>query len=265
MKTRYPAVSGAFYPAEPQELLRQVENYLRCAVNHTLTPEPPKMLIVPHAGYMYSGQIAADAYAHLKEWNQQIDRVILLGPSHRVPVNGMAVTESDCFATPLGEIPIDTEAIASIQSMPSVFQSEEPHLLEHSLEVQLPFLQILLNSFDLIPVVVGRCTDQQIATMLKALWAPKTLLVVSTDLSHFLYDDDAKRIDSQTVQSILTKHTDLCGEQVCGHYPLNGALYFARKQGWRMLEVSHGNSGQVTGNKERVVGYASFASYSKVA
>ncbi len=260
MTIRMPAVSGAFYPAETHQLHHQLATFLGQA-NFDADSRTPTMLVVPHAGYVYSGQIAAKAYALLKNHRDAYRRVVVLGPSHRVALHGIAVAEHATFRTPLGDIKLDQIAISRLTDLPGVDVRTDAHALEHSLEVQLPFLQTLLDDFLLVPLVVGQSSVELVREAIEAVWDEQTLLVVSTDLSHFLYDADANRVDANTIQKILHCETSLLGEEACGHHPLNGALAFAKGRGWLVEPVAKGNSGDITGDKERVVGYASFAVY----
>jgi AmmeMemoRadiSam system protein B len=220
----------------------------------------PKAIIVPHAGYIYSGPVAAYAYNQLNNIRDQVKRVILLGPVHRVPVRGLALPGSEVFATPLGKIPIDLDAAASIQNLSQVVVSPEAHMPEHSLEVQLPFLQTVLDDFKLLPLAVGDATPDEVAEVINTLWGgPETLIVISSDLSHFLPYDTAKVIDSETVQKILNMQSDLSHEQACGGTPVNGMLLAARQHGLHPKLLDLRNSGDTAGDKGRVVGYTSIA------
>jgi len=259
---RPPAVAGMFYPADPDELRQQVQSLLAAArsdpLNQPLTDQP-KALIVPHAGYLYSGATAARAYALLQPWRQIIRRVVLLGPNHRVPLRGLAAPSWDGFASPLGTIPVDQSALAQLEDLPQVQCSDPPHLLEHALEVQLPFLQCTLENFQLVPLVVGQADARAVAEVLDRLWdGPETLVVVSSDLSHFLHDSQARPTDQHTAQAILTLEASLRGEQACGAMPINGLLRSARHHHLepRCLELC--NSSRSTGDRERVVGYGAF-------
>ncbi|MCU7854532.1 MAG: AmmeMemoRadiSam system protein B, partial [Candidatus Thiodiazotropha sp. (ex Lucinoma borealis)] len=195
-KIRKPAVSDLFYPADPDRLKQMVKGYLE-----SVTPggNPPKGVIAPHAGYIYSGPIAASAYARLVSVGNKINQVVLLGPSHRVPFYGLAISEADYFRTPLGDIPLDHQAIKTLQDLPQVIHLEAAHANEHSLEVQLPFLQLVLDQFKLIPLVVGDATGEQVAEVLTRLWGgEETLIVISSDLSHYHDYLTAQRMDQST-------------------------------------------------------------------
>lgn len=256
---RQPAVAGTFYPGVPTILARDVTALLGAA-----KPAPPgkspKAIIVPHAGYIYSGATAAAAYASLAAGRDQITRVVLLGPVHRVPVRGLALPGVDAFATPLGNIPIDSAAVALLGTMPQIVTSAAAHAWEHSLEVQLPFLQSVLGDFSLIPLAVGDATPAEITEVLDALWGgPETLIVISSDLSHFLPYDTAQTVDQQTVQRILALRGPLTHEQACGGTPINGMLLAAKHHHLQPVLLDLCNSGDTAGDKDRVVGYASFA------
>jgi AmmeMemoRadiSam system protein B len=222
--------------------------------------ELPKALIVPHAGYVYSGPTAARAYARLAAGRTTIRRVVLLGPVHRVPVRGLALPGADSFATPLGTIALDQMAIAAIQTLRQVVVSPAAHALEHSLEVQLPFLQSVLDDFKLVPLAVGDATPEEVAQVLEALWGgPETLIVISSDLSHFLPHPAAQKVDRVTVQHILALDSCLTHEQACGGTPINGLLLAARRHHLQPQLLALCNSGDTAGDKGRVVGYASLA------
>lgn len=255
---RRPAVAGAFYPGEPEALGAEVQRFL--AEAKVGAGPVPKAIIAPHAGYVYSGAVAATAYARLRSARDRIRRVVLLGPCHRVAVRGLAVSGADLFATPLGGIPIDTEARERILTLPQVKVFDATHAAEHSLEVQLPFLQALLPRFQLVPLVVGDATDEQVAEVIEALWGgPETLIVVSSDLTHYLGYDEARRIDALTSRAIEEMNPDAIGcDQACGRIPVKGLLTVARRRGLRVETVDLRNSGDTAGSKDRVVGYGSW-------
>lgn len=257
---RSPAVAGLFYPGSPRALADQVGGLLAAAA----PPEPaagqPKALIVPHAGYIYSGPIAASAYARLAPGAQTIRRVVLLGPCHRVAVRGLAVPLARAFATPLGEIPLDREAIAAALTLPQVIRHDGAHAEEHSLEVHLPFLQTVLDDFTLVPFAVGFATPAEVAEVLDLLWGgPETLIVVSSDMSHYHPYAAARHIDQNTAEKILHLQLLLDHEQACGATPINGLIELAKRRGLKPHLLDLRNSGDTAGDKSRVVGYASFA------
>lgn len=258
---RQPAVAGAFYAGQGQTLAASVTALLATAKQELeLAAWPPKAIIVPHAGYIFSGSTAALAYAQLAAGRKTIHRVILLGPVHRIPVRGLALPGASSFATPLGEVSIDQAAAASISALRQVVLSPAAHAFEHSLEVQLPFLQMVLDDFTLLPLVVGDATPTEVAEVLDVLWGgDETLLVVSSDLSHFLPYESAQATDRATVQSILEMNGTLTHQQACGGTPVNGLLLAARRHGLRPQLLGLCNSGDTAGDKDRVVGYASIA------
>lgn len=255
------AVAGTFYPGQPSVLLNDVTTLLAQAQpGADLGAPTPKALIVPHAGYMYSGATAARAYARLANGRASIRRVVLLGPVHRVPVRGLALPGVDAFATPLGRIEIDQDAVAAIAHMPQVVVSPAAHAQEHSLEVQLPFLQAALDDFKLVPLAVGDATPAQVAEVLEALWGgPETLIVISSDLSHFLPYGTAQTVDRDTVQNMMQLNSSLTHHQACGGTPVNGLLQAARQHHLRPELLELCNSGDTAGDKNRVVGYAALA------
>jgi AmmeMemoRadiSam system protein B len=257
MNIRQPAVAGMFYPGDPGELHHQVQDYLREAV---AAPRSPKAIIAPHAGYAYSGPVAASAYASLAPRRKQIRRVVLLGPSHRVPLDGMAVSSADFFATPLGEIAIDQEAVQHLLTLPQVRVMDAAHQLEHSLEVQLPFLQEILEDFRLVPVVVGDSTPDEVAEVMELLWGgPETLLVISSDLSHYQDYETARRMDRATSDAIEALAPQrIHYDDACGRNPVNGLLLAARRRGLRASTLDLRNSGDTAGPRDRVVGYGAY-------
>lgn len=252
------AVGGVFYPGNAAVLDREVRQYLKAA---TGTPAPPpKALIVPHAGYIYSGLVAAYAY-RLLEGAADIERVVLLGPSHRVPVQGLAVPEADAFETPAGTVPVDRETVKRLLRLPQVVVNGAAHAYEHSLEVQLPFLQHQLGVFRLVPLVVGDATADEVAEVLEAAWGgDETLIVISTDLSHYLSYDVARQVDEGTAKAILALEAGEIGhERACGATPLWGLLTVARRRALRVELLDLRNSGDTEGDRDRVVGYGAFA------
>ena len=257
---RPPAVAGSFYPGDPQSLLGEVDELLDGVESLEVRFGHPKVLIVPHAGYIYSGATAAHAYSELAAARGLIKRVVLLGPVHRVAVRGLALPGVDLFATPLGKIPLDAQAVASLKGLPQVVTSTPAHAMEHSLEVQLPFLQRVLGSFSLVPLAVGDASQEQVAEVLERLWGgPETLIVISTDLSHYHEYDEACRIDQDTAARIGRLETGLNHQQACGATPLNGLLALARKKGLKIRRLAVCNSGDTAGGRGRVVGYSAFA------
>lgn len=258
-QVRQPAVAGAFYPGQGSTLAHDVMTLLtRARPAADASARLPKALIVPHAGYIYSGATAALAYARLSAGRKAIRRVVLLGPVHRVPVRGLALPGVDAFATPLGQIEIDQAAVAAITPLRQVVVSPAAHALEHSLEVQLPFLQSVLDDFKLLPLAVGDATPDEVAQVLETLWGgAETLIVISSDLSHFLPYRTAQAMDRETVQNILSLSSSLTHEQACGGTPVNGLLLAARRHHLQPQLLQLCNSGDTAGDKGRVVGYAS--------
>ena len=257
MSTREAAVAGMFYESDRYRLKAQVDALLNQATTQTATA--PKVLIVPHAGYIYSGTTAAQAYRSLQAHQDEIKRVVLFGPAHRVYLNGMAVPSVNSFATPLGEIDLDRESIQRIADLPGVIISDEAHHQEHSLEVQLPFLQSVLNDFTLVPVVVGDCKADLVAAVIDELWGgPETLVVISSDLSHFHTYDEARQIDATTCGLILDKVSNLSSDQACGAHAINGLMRSKHCQALTVDMLDACNSGDTAGDKNRVVGYGAF-------
>ena len=256
---RPPAVAGFFYPADPEELSRDIARHLDSA------PVPdavrPKAIVVPHAGYVYSAEVAAPAYSAVRAIAGSIRRVVLLGPAHRVAVSGLAAPTTERFRTPLGDIRVDQEAIDRIAGLPQVERRDDTHRDEHALEVQLPFLQTVLDDFSLVPLVVGSATPEQVAAVLAQLWGgPETLIVISSDLSHYLGYDEAQRIDRLTADAIEALNPDaLTPDQACGRLPIAGLLQQAKQRNLSVIRLSLRNSGDTAGPRDRVVGYGSWA------
>jgi len=258
LNSRPPAVAGMFYPADPADLNASIDQLL-AGIPANAPGSRPKALIVPHAGYIYSGSTAAAAYARLAPWADEIRRVVLLGPTHRVAVDGIALPEAEAFATPLGSIRLDAQAIARLAGLPQIVFSDQAHAFEHSLEVHLPFLQRILDQFTLVPLAVGHAAPEAVAEVIDLLWGgPETLIVVSSDLSHFLPYATAQQVDRNTCQHILHLDADLRPEQACGAYPVNGLLLVARRRGLQPELLACRNSGDTAGDRHRVVGYAAF-------
>lgn len=256
MNVRPPAVAGMFYPADPAVLARDIHHMLA-----DVEPRPlqPKALIAPHAGYVYSGPVAASAYALLKPCADRIRRVVLLGPTHRVAVRGLALPGADAFDTPLGRVQVDLEAAREIADLPQVTVSPQAHAFEHSLEVHLPFLQSVLAEFTLLPLAVGWASAEEVAEVLEAVWGgDETLIVVSSDLSHYLPYAVSRRVDTATVEAILHGQP-VSHEQACGGTPINGLLLAARRHGLAPHLLDLRNSGDTAGPRDQVVGYAAIA------
>ena len=254
-------VAGRFYPGAPTVLQADVRAYVGdAATPHPAGLVPPKAVIVPHAGYVYSGPVAGFAYARLAAGRDTIRRVVLFGPTHRVPVRGLALPAAHAFATPLGNIDVDREAAAAARALPCVCERDAAHAFEHSLEVQLPFLQEVLGKFTIVPFAVGDATPREVADVIQLLWGgAETLIVVSSDLSHYHGYAEARAIDRATADDILALSPTLDHEQACGATPINGLLLCARERGMRPELLDLRNSGDTAGDKSQVVGYASFA------
>lgn len=271
MKYREAAVAGKFYPGTPNELKRQMTLYLghepACVQREY---NQPKALIVPHAGYFYSGEVAAHAYRFLAPFRSVITHVVLLGPSHHVALQGTAVPDSDVFITPLGEVKIDKAGVEMLRQRQLVIQSERAHHWEHALEVQLPFLQHCLANFTVLPLVVGPSEPSKLKQILTlSSSGDQTLIVVSSDLSHYHPYQEAQRIDADTVARVSALSTDIHSHQACGCYAINGLMELARDQAWHIECLAQTNSGEVMAKRkhrsvkadEEVVGYASFVLY----
>jgi len=262
---RPPAVAGTFYPEARDILSRDLATMLEAWPVSTRAPAP-KALIAPHAGYMYSGPIAAAAYARLAPARGRIKRVVLLGPAHRVAIDGLALPGVAGLASPLGVVPIDREAVRSLSALPQISESSAAHAREHSLEVHLPFLQTVLGKFAVVPLVVGRASVEQVAAVLDRLWGgAETLIVISSDLSHYLSYDQARTMDRETVNSILCCRPLLDHDQACGATPVNGLLTVAMRRGLKPELLDLRNSGDTAGDRSRVVGYASIVFFESPA
>ena len=268
---RPPAVAGRFYPADPAELRRTVQTFLseaQTTANRSLTADRPpsttpsaKAIIAPHAGYMFSGPIAGSAFAQFLPDKARIQRIVLIGPAHFVPVRGVAAPGWESFSTPLGSIPVDAALLAALEPMPQVSIANQPHAPEHSLEVELPFLQVVLEQFTLLPLVAGDAGTREIAEVLDKVWGgPETRIVVSSDLSHFLDYRTARELDSETARAIVGLQPDALGEDsACGRVPIRGLLEVARRRGLKARLLDLRNSGDTAGSRQEVVGYGAFA------
>jgi MEMO1 family protein len=256
--TRPAAVAGMFYPAAPEALRASVRAFLDEAGADDAPA--PKVLVVPHAGYVYSGSTAARGYATLRRVAGQVHRVVLIGPAHRVAVRGVAIPSVDRFETPLGTVELDRAALDALATAPNVVRSDRAHAAEHALEVQLPFLQEVLEDFTLVPLVVGDATPVEVADVLERAWGgPETLIVVSSDLSHYLPYDTARQFDAMTLAQLLELGPELDHEQACGATPINALMHLARRRRLRPRLLAACSSGDTAGDRDRVVGYASLA------
>jgi len=260
---RHPAVAGTFYPASRDALERQLALLLSEAGNDAPPAAPPKAIIGPHAGYTYSGPVAARAYGRLAEARGRITRVVLIGPSHYVAFRGLAVDTADAWDMPQGRVPLDVEAIRQVRALPMVGELEAAYQREHALEVHVPFLQHLLGDFRLVPIVAGEAPPEAVAAVLDALWGgPETLVVVSTDLSHFLDYSACRQVDQRTADAIEGFEFDgLDPFKACGAIPLRGLLLTARQRGLVIERLDLRNSGDTAGSRDRVVGYGAWALY----
>jgi len=251
-------VAGQFYPANSAELKLMVECYLNDVQD---TPPPSKAIIVPHAGLIYSGPIAAIAYASLQSVREEITRVVLLGPSHRISLKGLALSSADYYETPLGKIEIDQDSCDSIRNLPQVTVADVAHALEHSLEVHLPFLQLVLDYFKLIPIVVGEASPEDVAEVIETLWGhDNTLVIVSSDLSHYHDYETAKQLDLSTSKAIENLQLESIGpQQACGCIPMRGLLQLARNKKLNVKTLDLRNSGDTAGARDSVVGYGAYS------
>lgn len=263
-RVRQPAVAGQFYPADAGELREQVDDLLARADE----PEGgvPKAVIAPHAGFMFSGAVAATAYARLGPARDRIRRVVVLGPSHFVPVQGLAASSAARFATPLGELAVDAEGLETALAQPRVSVFDRAHAREHSLETQLPFIQRVLGDVEVIPLVVGDATPGEVGQVLEALWGgEETAIAISSDLSHFHEDAVARDLDANTARAIVTLRTDELGPRnACGYLPINGLLWNAARREARMRTLQLANSADAGGPHDSVVGYGAFALHEAV-
>jgi AmmeMemoRadiSam system protein B len=255
---RRPAVAGLFYPADPDELAASVRACLRAA--RPDAAPAPRAVIAPHAGYVYSGPVAGSVYARLAPLRGRVRRVVLIGPSHRVGFRGLAVPSADVFTSPLGPVPVDREAVARILALSQVVERDDAHAQEHSLEVQLPFLQEVLGGFALVPIAAGDASAEQVAEVIEALWdGPETLVVVSSDLSHYHDYATARRLDEETTRAIEALDPEgLDEESACGRIGVRGLLLVARRRGLAARTLDLRSSGDTAGPRDRVVGYGAY-------
>lgn len=257
---RPPAVAGTFYPAAADELAADIDRMLAGA-DMGRDAALPKAIIVPHAGYIYSGPIAASAYALLRPLRGRIQRVVLLGPAHQVPFRGFALPSVKAFRTPLGDIPIDRPSIDRLRGLPQIKVLDDAHAGEHSLEVHLPFLQRTLGTFALLPIVVGLASGEDVAKLLDEVWGgAETLIVVSSDISHYHAYAKAQALDAVTATAIERfDGAALDEESACGRVPIRGLLQVARRRGLACRRLDLRNSGDTAGPRDRVVGYGAWA------
>jgi len=257
LTARPPAVAGSFYSDDARSLRAEIDGWLDSDVS---TKAQPKAIIVPHAGYCYSGKVAAIAYGRLLPYRETIRRVVMFGPAHRVPITGLATTSADVFSTPLGDVQIDDSARRIALTLRQVSVDDDAHAEEHCLEVQLPFLQRVLPHFQLLPFVIGRATPDEVAEVMSQQWGgPETLIVVSSDLSHYLDDESARQTDAESARIIESLNSDaLTGRRACGHLAIRGLLTVAAARGLDVKTIALTNSGERSGDRSRVVGYGAF-------
>ena len=260
MNVRPPAVAGTFYPADSIRLREMVRGFLETAVSPQIPIPTPKAIIAPHAGYLYSGPIAGSAYVHVAPLAGKIKRVIMLGPAHTMAFQGLATTSAHSFQTPLGDVPIDQKAVQQALTLPQVQILDAAHVREHGLEVHLPFLQEIVKSFSLVPFVVGTTTPEVVTEVIETLWGgPETLIVISSDLSHFLNYEQARTLDKATCDAIENLQPEaVTRDGACGRRPIQGLLLSARQRGMTVFTLDLRNSGDTAGSKNRVVGYGAW-------
>lgn len=252
-------VAGMFYPAEPEQLRADVRRYLQQAKVQTTTP--PKALIAPHAGYIYSGPVAGNAYAQLESRSGTISRVVILAPAHRVAFSGIAYSSATLFRTPLGDVEVDLEALNSVTELAQLQQRDDAFRDEHSIEVHLPFLQETLSGFKIVPLLVGDATPAQVDELLEALWGDsETLILISSDLSHYLSYDAARKMDQEATIAIESLNPDaLSYHHACGRTPVSGLLLAARRHRLKVETLDLRSSGDTAGTRDHVVGYGAYA------
>jgi AmmeMemoRadiSam system protein B len=254
---RPPAVSGFFYPAAAGGLESAVHECVEAAP--AVVEAPVAAVIAPHAGYAYSGLTAGCAFGGLRPMADEVTRVVVVGPSHHVAFEGIALSGADAFATPLGTIAVDRDAEARLLARPCVRELPEAHRLEHCIEVELPFLQTMLGTFELVPLVVGDVTGDLVGAVLAELATEGTLLVVSTDLSHFHDYETARRLDSRTCAAIEGLTRDLRPDEACGAHAFNGLRWLARERELEVRTLDLRSSGDTAGPRDRVVGYGAWS------
>lgn len=259
---RPPAVAGSFYPGNANALQSVVREHLGDARKSSSSRSSwPKALIAPHAGFMYSGSVAARAFVTLEPGSDVIHRVVLLGPSHHVPFGGLAVPSSTAFETPLGPVPIDETARRHVLELPFVHILDDAHHWEHSLEVQLPFLQEVIEAFSLLPIAVGRATPSQVRQVLDAVWGgDETVIVISSDLSHYHDYETARGMDVATANAIEQLEPERIEYQdACGRIGVQGLLQAAKDRALAVETLDLRSSGDTAGGRSQVVGYGAWA------
>jgi len=257
---RAPVLAGSWYPADPAVLSANVDGYMAEAEN-TVQSETIKAIIAPHAGYRFSGPVAGSAYAAIAPLRDRIERVVLIGPSHKVAFDGIATTSADVYRSPLGDVPIDKAGVRDILRLPFVNELDDAHTSEHSLEIHLPFLQRALGNFSLVPIVGGTARPSEVAEVLANLWGgPETLIVISTDLSHYLDYESCRQLDAKTCQAIMAgKIDDIGRDQACGRVGVKGLLRLGQEFGLKQELLDLRNSGDTSNMKDRVVGYGAWS------
>ena len=258
VKVREPAVAGVFYPADPDLLTGLIDGFLS---DMTDPAPPPKALIAPHAGYTYSGPIAASVYVCLRAAREIIRRVVLIGPSHRVAFRGLAASSAEAFITPLGAVKVDRASIHRLIQLKFAALRDDAHLREHGLEVHLPFLQRMINEFTIVPLVFGDISYMRVAEVLREIWGgPETLIVISSDFSHYYPYKQARVLDQEAAQSILRLEPEaIRPEQACGRIGIQALLEVVREKGLHATLLDLRNSGDTSSNQDQVVGYGAFA------
>lgn len=256
------AVAGSFYPGVPQHLAQMVRGYLSEQTVSSI--RRPKALVLPHAGYIYSGPVAATGYRLLQAFAADVSRVVLLGPAHTVPLSGLAAPSVKAFETPLGQVVLERSVLDDLaQTLSQVKINDLAHAAEHSLEVQLPFLQIVIPSFALVPLVIGQVSTVEVAEVLRSCWGgPETLILISSDLSHFHPYEEARKLDTATAVAIESfRDNSLVYDSACGRYGIGGLLREARTRQMTVERLDLRNSGDTAGDKRQVVGYGAWAFY----
>lgn len=265
--TRAPAVSGLFYNDSPISLRRQVLEFLAAASSaedRSATKNSElKAVVVPHAGYIYSGPVAAFAYKEIQKEAAHFKKIVLIGPSHHVPFQGVAVPKMNTFATPLGSVSVDLSLKQIALNFSFVIENDEPHRKEHSLEVQLPFLQVALKKFSILPIVIGQASATDLTQLLYKLCTEKdVLIVISSDLSHYLPYNIAQKRDLNTIDHILHFEPEKIEyDDACGRQGIQAFLHYAQSKKLIPILFNYKNSGDTAGDKSQVVGYCSIGFY----
>jgi len=256
---RPPAVAGQFYTRHPERLHDQVRKFMDTAPPYA--GSRPKAVIAPHAGYVYSGAVAGIAFAAVQNAAPTLSRVVVMGPAHYVPFRGIALPRSDAFETPLGRLPLDTAALSGLGDLPYVCADDAAHAPEHAIEVELPFLQAMLQDFVLVPLVVGHATPEEVGEVLARLWGEDdSLIVISSDLSHYHAYATAQGLDAATAAAIEQAQWEKLGPQnACGYLPIAGLLREATRRNLKAQRLALCNSGDTAGDRARVVGYGAWA------